>query len=80
MTILARDVRDAPIDVDGGEVFFFDATRPQVRSVRTSGGETRVLVEDEGLAAVSAIEADAEAVYVAQGVHESGLIVAIGRR
>lgn len=79
MAILARDVRDAPIALEGGEVFFFDATRPQLRAVRASGGESRIVVEDEGLATVSAIEADASTIYVAQGVHESGVIVAIAR-
>jgi hypothetical protein len=80
MAIVARDVRDAPIKIDGGEVFFFDATRPQIRSVPANGGPSRVVAEDEGLATVSAIEVDASTVYVAEGAHESGVIVAIARR
>jgi hypothetical protein len=79
MAILARDVRDAPIEVEGGELFFFDGGKPQLRSVRVSGGESRIIAENEGLATVSAIEADASTVYVAQGIHESGVIVSIPR-
>jgi hypothetical protein len=79
MTVIARDVRDAPIDVEGSEVFFFDAVKPQVRRVPASGGESRVVVEDEGLAVVSAIDVDATTIYVAQGSHESGAIVGIPR-
>jgi hypothetical protein len=79
MAVVARDVRDAPIEVEGDELLFFDGMRPQLRSVRVSGGESRVIAEDEGLGTVSAIEADASTVYVAQGIHESGVIVAIRR-
>lgn len=79
-SIVARDVRDAPIEIEGGDLLYFDATRPQVRSVPVGGGESRALVEDEGLATVSAIEANATTIYVAQGVHETGAIVAIPRR
>ena len=78
--ILARDVRSAPIEVEGGEVLFFDGSRPQLRSVRVGGGESRVLAEDEGLMMVSAIEADAKTIYVAEGIHESGVIVTVPRR
>lgn len=79
VAIIVRDVRDAPIEVEGGEVFFFDAVRPQLRSVPVRGGDSRVVAEDEGFLTVSALEADASNVYVAQGVHETGLIVAVAR-
>jgi len=80
MAVVARDVRDAPIAVEGGEVFFFDASQPQVRAVRANGGDSRVVAEDEGLSTVTAIQADASTLYVAEGARESGVIVAIARR
>jgi hypothetical protein len=79
-TTIARDVRDAPIEVEGGEVLFFDAQRAQVRGVRSSGGDVRVVVEDESLASATAIVADPTTVFVATGTRESGMIVAIDRR
>jgi hypothetical protein len=79
IAVIARDVRDAPIKIEGGEVLFFDGGRPQLRGVNTSGGESRVLLEDEGFSTVSGIEADSKTIYVAQGIHESGVIVAIKR-
>ncbi|MDB4934618.1 MAG: hypothetical protein JWP87_1590 [Labilithrix sp.] len=79
-TILAREVRDAPIEIEGGEVLFFDAQRPQVRGVRATGGDVRVVVEDEIVASATAIVADPSTVFVATGARESGLIVAIDRR
>jgi hypothetical protein len=79
-TTIARDVRDAPIEIEGGEVLFFDATRPQVRGVRASGGEPRIVVDDEILATATAIVADRTTVFVATGARESGLIVAVDRR
>ena len=78
--VVARDVRDAPIEVEGGDLLYFDATRAQVRSVAATGGDSRVVAEDEGLATVSAIEANATTIYVAEGVHETGVIVAVPRR
>ncbi len=79
-SVVARDVRDAPIEIAGGELLYFDAARPQVRSVPVAGGASRTVVEDEGLATVSAIEADATTIFVAEGVHETGAIIAIPRR
>lgn len=78
--VVARDVRDAPIDIEGGDLLYFDAARAQLRSVAVAGGESRVIAEDEGLATVSALEADATTIYIAEGVHETGAIVAIPRR
>jgi hypothetical protein len=78
--VVARDVRDAPIEIEGGELLYFDATRAQLRSVPVAGGASRAIIEDETLATVSAIEADATTIYVAVGVHETGAIVAIRRR
>ena len=79
-TVVARDVRDAPIEVFGGEVLYFDATRPALRGVPVGGGASRVVLEDENLSTVSAIEADEKNVYVARGIHETGAVVAIPRK
>ena len=78
-TIVVRDVRDAPIEVYGGEVLYFDAVRPALRAVPIAGGTSRVVMEDENLSTVSAVEADETTVYVARGIHETGAIVAIPR-
>jgi hypothetical protein len=80
MTILARDVRDAPIEVEGADVIFLDATRPQLRSTPKAGGDGRVVNEDEAFAGVAAIVADATTIYVASGARETGLILAVDRR
>lgn len=80
VTAIARDVRDAPFELAGGEILFLDAVRPQVRAVRASGGDARVVVEDEVLSVASSIVADPTTIYVATGSRESGAIVAIDRR
>lgn len=80
MTAIARDVRDAPFELEGGEVLYVDAVRPQLRAVRASGGDSRILVEDNVLSVASSVVADASAVYVATGSRESGVIVAFDRR
>lgn len=79
-TAIARDVRDAPFEVEGGEVVFFDAVRPQLRAAPVAGGEVRIVSEDEALTTATALVADASTVYVASGSRESGTIVAIDRR
>lgn len=80
LTTLATDVRDAPIAVFGGEVFYFDGARPQLRGVPVGGGKPRVLAEDEALASPSAVVADAEGVYVASGGRESAVVVQIATK
>jgi hypothetical protein len=80
MTAIARDVRDTPIEVATGEVFFFDPVRPQVRAVRTTGSDPRIVIEDEVLSTATTIVADATTVYVATGSRESGVIVAFDRK
>jgi hypothetical protein len=80
ITTLARDVRDAPIEIEGGDLLFLDAVRPELRSVPKNGGESRVIMEDEAFAGVTAIVADPGAVYVATGSRESGVIVAVDRK
>jgi hypothetical protein len=76
-TILARNVRQAPLEIAGPEIFYFDAERPQLRAVPIAGGAVRILAEDEILARPNQIEADATTVFVAV---EDGAIVALPRR
>jgi len=80
LTTLARDVRDAPIEAEGADVLFLDAMRTQLRSVPKTGGEVRVVADDEAFAGVAAIVADPTTVYVATGARETGVIVAVDRR
>lgn len=79
MTTLARDVRDAPIEVEGADVLFLDATQPQLRSVPKVGGEPRVVIDDEAFGGVTAIVADPSTVFVATGARESGVVLAVDR-
>ena len=80
MTTVVHDVRDEAIELEAGELFFFDAARPQLRAVRSRGGNARVVLEDERLSTGTAIAADATTVYVAVGAGESGAILAVDRR
>ena len=80
MTTLARDVRDAPIEVEGADVLFLDATRTQLLAVPKVGGEPRVVIDDEAFAGVTAIVADPTTVFVATGARESGVVLAVDRR
>jgi hypothetical protein len=80
MTTLARDVRDAPNDVEGADVLFIDATRSVIRSVPKPGGEPRDVLDDESVAGVTAIVSDPAAIYLATGARETGVILAVDRR
>jgi hypothetical protein len=80
MQIVARDVRDAPIDVAGGEVFFFDAMKPQLRAAPVAGGAGRTVSQDEAFSTPTAIEVDAKTIYVAAGSRDSPAILAVDRR
>lgn len=79
-TSIARDVRDAPFEIEGGEVLFIDAVRSQVRAAPVAGGESHVVSEDEALTTATSLVADTATVYVACGSRESATIVAIDRR
>jgi hypothetical protein len=78
-TPIARDVRDAAIEIEGAELLFFDATRPQVRAVRTAGGDARIVVEDDALLGATAMVSDADTVFVATGARETAAILAVAR-
>jgi len=77
---IARDVRDTPFEVSGGEVLYLDAVRPQVRVVSVAGGDVRIVLEDEVLSSATSLVADDRTIYAATGSRESGAIVAIDRR
>lgn len=80
MSVVARDVRDGPIEIIGDELLYFDATKPQLRATRSSGGPARVVAESEAFAVVTALEADATTVYVATGSRERAAILAVDLR
>ncbi|MDB4945617.1 MAG: hypothetical protein JWP97_5151 [Labilithrix sp.] len=79
--VLARDVRDAPIRVHSNELLYFDGSREALMALPLGPGTraARVVLEDETLAVVSALEADASSVYLALGARESAVIVAAAR-
>lgn len=80
VTTLASDVRDAPIEVEGADVLFLDATRTELRSVPKAGGQVRVVSDDEAFGGVAAIVADPSTVFIATGARETGVIIAVERR
>lgn len=80
LTPVVRDVRDAPIEVVGDEIFYFNAGRPQLRAMPVAGGKARIVAEDEAFSYAAALAADASSVYVATGAGEDGVILAVPRR
>jgi len=77
---VARDVRDAPFAVAGGEILYFDAARPRLLAAPVTGGAPRVLAEDDAFQAPTAVVSDDTTVFVATGARESGAIFTIPRR
>jgi hypothetical protein len=80
VTTLATSAGDGPLEVSGDDVLFFDAMRPQLRAVPKSGGASKLVVEDESLSSVTAIEADGRIVYIATSSRGTGTIVAAERK
>lgn len=76
-TVLATGVRQAPLEIAGPEIFFFDVDKPQIRGVPIGGGAVRVVADDETLTRPNQMEADDREIYVAT---EDGLVVAVPRR
>jgi hypothetical protein len=70
-------VRDAPIAVHAGEVFFFDEARPALRAHAIDSGKTRVVSEDPVFERVNAIALDDDGVWVATGEASSGAVVRV---
>lgn len=80
MTTLARDARNAPLEVTAKEVLYFDAQKPQLRAVPMTADASsrgRVVSEDEAFASPTAIEADEKTIYIACGLRESGVIMTL---
>jgi hypothetical protein len=73
---VATNVRDAPIAVFRGTVYWFDADRPAVLATEP-GRPPRTISEDDALAQPSAIAVDAEAVFLAAGSGEDGQILVV---
>lgn len=72
--VVASGVRDAPIAVRDGEVFYFDDARPVVRS------PSRLVSEHPSFDRPTAIAADADGLYVAAGDGEDALVTSIALR
>jgi hypothetical protein len=77
---IAKNVRAAPIAVDSGDLLYFDAQRPRLLAMPLSGGAPRVLAQDDALSRPNAIATDADAVYVAAGERDDGIVLAVPRR
>ncbi|MBX3192745.1 MAG: hypothetical protein KF819_37525 [Labilithrix sp.] len=80
MTTLARDVRDAPIAVLGGEIYYFDASQPQLRAIKVAGGEPRIVAESPALARPAALATDGREAFVATGEGPTAAILAFALR
>lgn len=81
-TPIARDVRDAPIAIEGGELLYFDSARPQLRALVLSDpkGTPRIVAEDDALATATAIALDGATAFVGTGSKDAGAIVTIARK
>lgn len=79
---IARDVRDAPIAIEGGELLWFDASRPQLRALVLADPKAapRIVSEDDVLATANAIALDSTTAYVGTGSKDAGAIVTIARK
>jgi hypothetical protein len=73
---VATNVRDAPIALRDGVVYWFDADRPALLATPSA----RVVSEDPLLARPNAIVVDGESAYVAVGNGEDGRIVSVALR
>ena len=73
---IAAGVRDAPIAVFRGTVYWFDAERPAVLATE-AGRPPRTISEDDLIAQPSAIAVDGEGVFLAAGVGEDGQIIVV---
>lgn len=72
--VVASGVRDAPIAVRDGEVFFFDEARPVVRT------PSRLVSEHVSLEHPTALAADDDGLFVAAGDDEDARILSIPLR
>jgi hypothetical protein len=81
-TVVVADVRAAPIAIEGGELFYFDAERPELRALALGATDRapRVVAVSDDLARPMAIAADAASVYVATGERDDGALRVAPRR
>jgi len=77
LTVVASNVRDAPIDVTNGQIVYIAGARPELCAVPSDGGTCRVIAEDDSLAYVTSIAVDETTVYTATGGVSEGAILAI---
>jgi hypothetical protein len=70
-------VREAPIAVRRGEVFFFDESRPLLRAHSIDTGTTRIVSDDPAFERVNAIAIDDDGAWVATGEASSGAILRV---
>lgn len=70
-------VRDAPIGVRKGEVFFFDETRPALRAHSIDTGTTRIVSEDPIFERVNALALDDDSAWIATGEASAAAIVRV---
>jgi hypothetical protein len=73
-------VRDAPIAVRKGEVFFFDESRPVLRAHAIGAGTTRTVSDDPAFERVNAMSIDDDGAWIATGEASSGAIVHVPLR
>jgi hypothetical protein len=76
LEIVATGAQDAPIAVQDGSVYWFDATRPAVLAANEPG-PPRTIAVDDALVQPAAIAVDDSGVYVATGFAEEGRILQI---
>jgi hypothetical protein len=78
---IATGVRDAPIVLHAGVLYWFDADRPALRSATMGDRPASVLVsEDPELEHIEALAVDDDSAYVAVGAREGARIVVIPLR
>lgn len=77
--VIATNVRDAPIAVRDGEVYWFDAERPVLFacSVKDPSASTRFVSEDPLLDQVYALAIDDDGAFLAVGYGEGGRILRV---
>lgn len=73
-------VRDAPIAVRRGEIFYFDAERPALRALAIDTNASRIVSEDPIFDRVNALAVDDEGAWVATGEASSGAVVQVPLR
>lgn len=82
-TTIVKAARDAPFAIEGGELVWFDAAKPQLVAMPTSGATSgvipRVVAEDERLALPTALALDATTAFVAAGAKDVAAILTIAR-